>query len=76
MARRISPPRPWLAKMYEDKGYTQTAFAAACSVSSSCIAHTVTGIRSPSPALVARMAAVLGVEESDMFVRFYSAKSA
>ncbi len=76
MTRRTSTPRPWLAELYEGKGFTQTGFAAACGVSSCFIAHIVTGIRSPSPQLVSRMADVLGISESEMFMKFYSQKSA
>ena len=69
MARRA--PRPWLTALYEDKGLTIEGFAATLGVSSACIRHWETGIRSPSPDIAIKVGETLGLSETESLVRFF-----
>ena len=77
MSRRIITPRPWLTELRKEKGFaTITDLAIALDVHDNTVRFWETGERNPSPAMVVKIAEVLGASTSDMLVQFFDAKSA
>lgn len=72
MSRRTIKPRPWLTELRIEKGFpTVTSLAVALDVHDNTVRFWETGERNPSLTMVAKIAKVLGVPETDMFVRFF-----
>jgi DNA-binding XRE family transcriptional regulator len=75
--RRVIVPRPWLTELRKQKGFpTITDLAIALDVHDNTVRYLEDGTRLPSPALASKIGEVLGLSEADVFLRFYSQKSA